>query len=95
MTFSALDSALLGPLFATDEMRACFSDRARLAAMLAAEAALAQAEASFGLAGRAVEIHTYEGVSHHFAESGTPGFDRRAADLAWDRTIEFLRAHGA
>ncbi len=50
MTFSALDSALLGPLFATDDMRACFSDEARLAAMLAAEAALARAEASLGLA---------------------------------------------
>ncbi len=50
MTFSALDSQLLGPLFATEEMRACFSDAARLAAMLAAEAALARAEASLGLA---------------------------------------------
>ena len=49
MTFSALDSALLGPLFTTDAMRACFSDHARLAAMLAAEAALARAEASLGL----------------------------------------------
>ncbi len=35
MTFSAIDSALLGPLFATDAMRAVFSDRARIAAMLA------------------------------------------------------------
>ncbi len=49
MTFSALDSQLLGPLFATEAMRACFSDEARLAAMLAAEAALARAEASLGL----------------------------------------------
>ena len=49
MTFTALDSALLGPLFATDAMRACFSDQARLAAMLAAEAALARAQASLGL----------------------------------------------
>ena len=50
MTFSPLDSLLLGPLFVTDAMRACFSDDARLAAMLAAEAALARAEASAGLA---------------------------------------------
>lgn len=50
MTFSALDSELLGPLFATDAMRACFSDRAYLAAMLAAEAALARAESGLGLA---------------------------------------------
>ena len=45
MTFSALDSELLGPLFTTDAMRAVFSDRARLAAMLRMEAALARAEA--------------------------------------------------
>ncbi len=49
MTFSALDSGLVGPLFATDAMREVFSDRARLAAMLEAEAALARAEARFGL----------------------------------------------
>ena len=49
MTFSALDSALLGPLFATDAMREAFSDRARLAGMLRAEAALARAEAEMGL----------------------------------------------
>jgi 3-carboxy-cis,cis-muconate cycloisomerase len=49
MTFSALDSALLGPLFVADEMRECFSDLARLRAMLVAEAALARAEARLGL----------------------------------------------
>ena len=49
MTFSALDSALTGPLFATEAMRACFSDEARLRAMLTAEAALAAAEAGVGL----------------------------------------------
>ena len=49
MTFSTVDSALLGPLFATTAMRDVFSDRARLAAMLTAEAALAQAQARCGL----------------------------------------------
>ncbi len=49
MTFSALDSALVGPLSATAEMRSVFSDEARLAAMLAVEAALARAEAEYGL----------------------------------------------
>ncbi len=49
MTFSPIDSALLGPLFATDAMRAVFSDRARIAAMLRMEAALARAEARLGL----------------------------------------------
>ena len=56
---------------------------------------LALMEASFGLAGRPVDIHTYAGVGHHFAEEGTPGYDAVAADLAWQRTIEFLRAHAA
>ncbi len=50
MTFSALDSELVGPLFATDAMRACFADEARVGAMLAAEAALARAESALGLA---------------------------------------------
>jgi 3-carboxy-cis,cis-muconate cycloisomerase len=50
VTFSPLDSALLGPLFTTADMAACFSDTARLAAMIEAEAALARAEAGLGLA---------------------------------------------
>lgn len=54
---------------------------------------LALMEASFGLAGRPVEVHRYEGVAHHFAEAGTPNYDADAADLAWQRTIEFLRRH--
>jgi len=49
MSFSALDSALTGPLFASERMRALFSDRARLAAMIEAETALARAQARFGL----------------------------------------------
>jgi 3-carboxy-cis,cis-muconate cycloisomerase len=49
VTFSALDSELLGPLFATDPMREMFSDRARVATMLRAEAALARAQAQLGL----------------------------------------------
>jgi len=49
MSFSALDSQLTGPLFATAEMREVFSDEARIAAMLAVEAALAEAEARHGL----------------------------------------------
>lgn len=47
--FSPLDSGLTGPLLATAAMRACFSDRARLSAMLRVEAALAAAEGVSGL----------------------------------------------
>ena len=49
MTFSPLDSALLGPLFSTEEMRAVFADEARLAAMLEVETALAHAQARCGV----------------------------------------------
>ncbi|WP_029029873.1 lyase family protein [Salinarimonas rosea] len=50
MSLSALDSALTGPLLASDAMRAVFDDRARIADMLAVEAALARAQARLGLA---------------------------------------------
>lgn len=50
MTFSALDSDLLSPLFTTERMRAVFSDTARLDAMLSVETALARALAEHGLA---------------------------------------------
>ncbi|HEX2509335.1 MAG TPA: lyase family protein, partial [Microvirga sp.] len=50
MTFSALDSALTGSLFASDAMRAVFSDRSRIAAMLRMEAALARAQGEHDLA---------------------------------------------
>jgi len=42
-------SALLGPLFATGEMRTLFSDRAALTRMLRVEAALAEAESAAGV----------------------------------------------
>nr|WP_294509347.1 adenylosuccinate lyase family protein [uncultured Rhodopila sp.] len=44
MTFSPLDSELFGPLFVTDAMRACFSDTAWIASMLAVESALARSQ---------------------------------------------------
>ena len=49
MSFSPLDSALLGPLFTTPEMAAVFSDRAKIRAMLACEAALARAQGKLGI----------------------------------------------
>jgi len=54
MTFAAIDSGLTGPLFATDAMRAVFSDRAKLAAMIRTEAELARAEAKAGLVARSL-----------------------------------------
>ena len=54
MSFSPLDSELFGPLFATDAMRACFSDTAWIGSMLAVEAALARSESRFGLVSAAL-----------------------------------------
>jgi 3-carboxy-cis,cis-muconate cycloisomerase len=54
MSFSALDSAITGPLFATPAMAAVFSDRSRIAAMLRMEAALARAQ-GLGELGAAID----------------------------------------
>jgi 3-carboxy-cis,cis-muconate cycloisomerase len=56
MSFSPLDSELLGPLFTTNAMRACFSDTAWVGGMLAAEAALARSESRCGLAPEALAV---------------------------------------
>jgi carboxymethylenebutenolidase len=46
------------------------------------------------LLGKHVEIHRYEGTRHWFAEESPAGAgDAEAAALAWQRTLEFLRAH--
>jgi 3-carboxy-cis,cis-muconate cycloisomerase len=88
MTFSALDSDLLGPLFATGAMRACFSDEARLAAMLRTEAALARAQARFGLVpeGLAGAIDAIAATSLDSAALG------RQTAMAGVPTIPFVKA---
>jgi 3-carboxy-cis,cis-muconate cycloisomerase len=50
MSFSPLDSLILGPLFRTDAMAEVFSDASLLRAMLRVETALARAQAVHGLA---------------------------------------------
>jgi carboxymethylenebutenolidase len=42
-------------------------------------------------AGARPEFHVYDGAHHWFAEPGRPEHDAAAADLAWTRTVEFLR----
>jgi len=43
-------------------------------------------------AGRPASIYTYPGTGHWFAEpSVNAAYNKAAADLAWDRTLEFLR----
>jgi 3-carboxy-cis,cis-muconate cycloisomerase len=50
MSFSPLDSLVLGPLFRTDAMAEVFSDASLVRAMLRVETALARAQAAHGLA---------------------------------------------
>ncbi|HEY3523171.1 MAG TPA: dienelactone hydrolase family protein, partial [Candidatus Limnocylindrales bacterium] len=42
-------------------------------------------------AGRDVRFETYPGAKHWFAEPDRPEHDERAAGVAWDRTVAFLR----
>jgi 3-carboxy-cis,cis-muconate cycloisomerase len=88
MTFSPLDSALTGPLFATDAMRAVFSDESRVAAMLQAEAALARAEAGLGLVPDAL-APAIEAVAASSLDLASLG---RKTALAGVPTIPFVKA---
>jgi len=49
-------------------------------------------EASLKQAGRPVTFYCYPGVGHWFFEPDRPdAYDRAAANLAWERTLSFLR----
>ncbi|MBY0612576.1 MAG: adenylosuccinate lyase family protein [Beijerinckiaceae bacterium] len=88
MTFSALDSELTGPLFATAAMREVFSDRRKITELLRCEVALARVQARFGLAPDAL-AQAIEAV-------GLAAFDLSALGVATERSgvpsIPFLAA---
>jgi carboxymethylenebutenolidase len=53
---------------------------------------IVEMEAHLRLLDRPVEFHRYPGTSHWFFERDrVPAYDPAAAELAWERTIEFLR----
>lgn len=53
---------------------------------------IAEMEAHLRVLGREVEFHRYPGTSHwFFEEDRVPAYDPAAAELAWDRTVAFLR----
>ena len=47
--------------------------------------------AEFKKTGVDATLHIYPGVAHWFVESDRPEYDPAAAQLAWDRTFEFLK----
>jgi carboxymethylenebutenolidase len=55
------------------------------------EEGVAAFEESLRSAGRDVVLHRYPGVGHWFAEPSRDAYRREAAELAFERTIDFLR----
>ena len=52
-------------------------------------------EAILRSAGREVEIHRYPDTGHWFAEPSRDAYRREAAELAFERTVAFLRTRSA
>jgi carboxymethylenebutenolidase len=50
-------------------------------------------EAALKAAGVRYEVHKYAGTQHGFNNDTTPRYDAAAAQLAWGRTVEFLKKH--
>lgn len=44
-------------------------------------------------AGRAFVNHEYAAANHGFHNDTTPRYDEQAAELAWQRTVDFFRSH--
>ena len=49
--------------------------------------------AAFKSAGVDATLHIYPGMAHWFVEEDRPEYDSAAAQLAWERTFEFLKAN--
>jgi carboxymethylenebutenolidase len=65
-----------------------FADHDRWGAHAAKVNALADRIRSAGLR---TEFFTYQDTEHWFAETDRPEYDQAAAELAWERSIRFLR----
>ena len=44
-------------------------------------------------AGKQATFHIYPGTRHWFCEPDRPEYDPQAAVLAWNRTLDFLKAN--
>jgi carboxymethylenebutenolidase len=57
-------------------------------------AGIAEFEAALKANGKAYELHMYEGANHAFNnDTNAARYNRQAADLAWGRTVAFLKEH--
>jgi carboxymethylenebutenolidase len=57
-------------------------------------AGIADYEAALKAAGKAYELHMYEGANHAFNnDTNEARYNKQAADLAWGRTVAFLKQH--
>jgi len=51
-------------------------------------------EAALKAAGKTYTAHTYEGAQHAFNnDADGPRYHKASADLAWQRTVDFLNRH--
>ena len=84
MSVSLFDSEIYGALFADPEVAECFSDRARVQAMLDVEAALAAAQAKLGMIPAAAARRIAERATADLIDPAAPrGPCRRSATAAW------------
>lgn len=78
--FEATTSPILGHFAERDE--------------LVSDDDVVEMEAHLRLLDKEVEFHRYAGTGHWFIEDDRPAaYDSSAAQMAWDRTIEFLHRH--
>ena len=53
-------------------------------------------ETALKASGKTYELYMYDGVNHAFNnDTNAARYNKEAADLAWKRTVEFLKKHGA
>jgi carboxymethylenebutenolidase len=57
-------------------------------------AGIAEYEAALKAAGKSYELHMYDGANHAFNnDTNAARYNKAAADLAWGRTVAFLKKH--
>lgn len=57
-------------------------------------AGIAEYEAALQAAGKTYEVHIYKGANHAFNnDTNAARYDKAAADLAWSRTVAFLKKY--